>query len=85
MADTYSPRKGGAILGRVEIPVLIVYGDNDIGILKTDGSIEKWLKRINKVKNPLTEIVIIKGASHSFKTREKELAQKISRFISTMK
>ena len=85
VVDTYSPRKGGAILGRVEIPVLIVYGDNDIGILKTDGSIEKWLKRINKVKNPLTEIVIIKGASHSFKTREKELAQKISRFISTMK
>lgn len=83
--DIYGPRKGGALLGKVEIPMLIVYGDNDIGIIKTDGAVEKLIKRINKIKNPHTDVLIIKGASHSFKTHEKQLAQKIEQFVSMMR
>jgi len=83
-ADIYSSRKDGALLGRITIPMLIVYGSNDIGILKTDGSMEKWLKRTNKIINKNTEIATIKSAPHSFKNYEKELVQKVDKFVSEL-
>lgn len=79
--DIYGERTGGALLGKIEVPTLIVYGDNDIGILKIDGTIDKWVERVNNIKNQNTEISVIKGAAHSFKGYEAELAKNIETFI----
>lgn len=82
--DIYNEIKGKARLGRVEIPMLIVYGSNDIGIEKIDGTIEKWLDRVLKIKNSNTSIKIIEGASHSFKDHEEELSEIINIFLKEM-
>lgn len=74
-----------ALIGKVEIPMLIAYGDADIGIIKIDGSIEKWEERVNKIKNENTQISVIKGASHSFKTHEEELAAPVEKFLDLVK
>ena len=79
--DIYGDRKDGALLGRVEIPTLIVYGDKDIGIIEIDRTINKWLERINKIKNKNTQISIIKGSPHSFKGYEKDLSQIVNLFL----
>lgn len=74
-----------APLGKVEIPMLIAYGNTDIGITKIDGSMDKWLERVNKIKNPNTQISMIKDASHSFKTHESELATAVEEFLNLSK
>jgi len=79
--DIYGERAGGSLLGKIQIPTLIAYGDNDIGILKVDGTMGKWLERVNKIKNQNTKISVIKGAAHSFKGYEIELSQAIELFI----
>jgi len=79
--DIYGERSGGALLGKVEIPTLIVYGDNDIGILEIDGSIDKWKERADKIKHKNTQISVIHGASHSFKGKEKELSAVVRSFL----
>mgnify|MGYP001568446994 FL=1 len=75
---------GEAFLGKVEIPMLIAYGDADIGILKIDGSMKKWLERVNKTKNKNTQISAIKEASHSFKGYEDKLSASVKKFIKTI-
>ncbi|HUD10728.1 MAG TPA: alpha/beta fold hydrolase [Candidatus Saccharimonadales bacterium] len=80
-ADIYGNREGGTLLGRVTIPTLIPYGDEDIGITKIDGTIDAWLKRINKIKNVHTQISIIKGATHSFAEHEAELSAAVQGFL----
>ncbi|MDO8503885.1 MAG: DUF1749 domain-containing protein [bacterium] len=79
--DIYGERDSGAPLGKVEIPTLIAYGDDDIGILKIDGSINKWTERVNKIKHKNTQISVIKGASHSFKGYEEQLAKTVQDFL----
>jgi len=79
--DIYGERAGGALLGKIQISTLIAYGDNDIGILKIDGTMDKWLERVNKIKNQNTKISVIKGAPHSFKSYEIKLSQVIELFI----
>lgn len=79
--DIYGERTGGALLGKIQIPVLIAYGDNDIGILKIDGSIDKWIERVNNIKNQNTIISVTNGAAHSFKGYEAELSKNIEAFI----
>ena len=79
--DIYGEREGKTPLGNVEIPMFIAYGDIDIGITKIDGSMDKWVERVNKIKNDNTQISIIKNASHSFKTHEDELAASVERFL----
>lgn len=79
--DIYGERTGGALLGKIQIPALIAYGDSDIGITKIDGTMDKWIERVNKIKNPKTKIFTIAGAAHSFKGYEKELSQDIESFI----
>src|SRR3989344_2234379 len=79
--DIYGERTGGALLGKIQISTLIAYGDNDIGILKIDGTMDKWLERVNKIKNQNTKISVIKGAPHSFKSYEIKLSQVIELFI----
>ena len=80
--DIYGERAGGILLGKIRIPVLIAYGDNDIGILKIDGSMDKWIERVNNIKNQNIKISVIKNAAHSFKGCEMELAKSIESFIS---
>ncbi len=68
-------------LENIEIPMLIPYGDADIGITEIDGKIEKWQERVDKIKNKNTQISIIKGAAHSFAGHEDELAKIVEKFL----
>lgn len=79
--DIYGIKNNEAPLSRVNNPNLIVYGDIDIGITLIDKTIDKYISRVNKIKNNNTHISIIKNASHSFKTYETELAKIIGSFI----
>lgn len=79
--DIYGERSGGALLGKIQVPTLIAYGDNDIGILKIDGNIEKWIERVNNIKNQNTKISVINGAAHSFKGYETELSKNVESFV----
>lgn len=81
LADIYGSRENGALLGKVELPMLIPYGDADIGITQIDGSMDKWLERVNKIKNANTQISVIEGASHGFRGYENQLVQIVERFI----
>lgn len=80
-ADIYGNREGGALLGRVTIPMLIPYGDDDIGITKIDNTMDKYLERVNKMKNANTTVRVIKGASHGFKGFEEELTKIVEEFV----
>ncbi len=82
--DIYGERSGGALLGKIQVPNLIAYGDNDIGILKIDGNIEKWIERVNNIKNQNTKISVIHGAAHSFKGYEAELSKNVESFVKVM-
>lgn len=79
-ADLYGEREGGSLLGRVQLPMLIPYGTEDIGITHIDGTMDKWVERVNKIKNVNTEISVVKGASHGFRGYEGELASIVERF-----
>jgi alpha-beta hydrolase superfamily lysophospholipase len=80
-ADIYGERQGGSLIGRVELPMLIPYGSDDIGILQIDGSIDRWVERVNKIKHPNTEVAVIDGASHGFGGYEKQLIEAVEKFI----
>jgi alpha-beta hydrolase superfamily lysophospholipase len=84
-ADMYGDREGGALLGRVEIPMLLVYGDADTGIQKTYSSIENWVKRAEEIKNKNTEIKIVEGAQHGFRGHEAELTHQVWAFVHNLK
>jgi pimeloyl-ACP methyl ester carboxylesterase len=79
--DIYGERAGIALLGKIEIPTLIAYGDNDIGILKIDGTMDKWLERVNKIGNQNIQISVIQGAAHSFKGYEAEISKNVGSFV----
>lgn len=80
-ADIYGEREGGALLGKVQKPMLIIYGDEDIGITRIDGSLDKWVERTNKIKHGNTTIATVKGASHSFKGYETALTKAVDTFL----
>lgn len=71
-------------LGKVQVPVVIVYGDVDIGIKMIDGTIEKWMERVDKIKDKSTKIEIIVGASHSFRGYEGKLAKSVENFVKSL-
>jgi len=79
--DIYGERAGGVLLGKIQIPTLIAYGDNDIGILKIDGTMDKWIERVDKIGNKNIQISVIQGAAHSFKGHEAELSEGVELFI----
>ena len=81
-ADIYGERDGGSLLGRVVLPMLILYGTEDIGITQIDGTMDKWLERINAIKNANTKIAVVNGASHGFKGFEDSVAETIESFVS---
>lgn len=80
-ADIYGEREGGALLGKVSLPMLIPYGTADIGITQIDGTMGKWLERVEKIKNKNTQIAVIDDASHGFKGFEGELAEVVGNFV----
>lgn len=80
-ADIYGERDGGALLGKVSLPMHIPYGTEDIGITQIDGSMDKWLERVNTIKNTNTEIAVVDGASHGFKGFEDSLAESVESFV----
>lgn len=79
--DIYGDRDDGPLLGRINVPTLIAYGDADIGISKIDGSMNKWMERVDKIKHKNTQVLVFKGASHSFKGYEDKLSSVIQTFI----
>jgi alpha-beta hydrolase superfamily lysophospholipase len=80
-ADIYGNREDGPLLGRIELPTLIIYGDDDIGITQIDSTIDKWLDRANKIKNKNTSIEIIDGAGHGFRGFEKKLTEYVEGYL----
>ncbi|MBW4061011.1 DUF1749 domain-containing protein [Candidatus Saccharibacteria bacterium] len=80
-ADIYGIREGDTLLSKVELPMLIPYGSADIGITQIDGSIDKWIERVNKIKNNNTQISVIEGAAHGYSGFEGQLAEIIERFM----
>lgn len=80
-ADIYGEREGGALLGRVQLPMLIPYGTEDIGITRIDGTMDNWLKRVNKIKSEHTEVSVVEGASHGFRGYETELTNIVKEFV----
>lgn len=80
-SDIYGERDGGALLGRIELPMLIPYGTEDIGITQIDGTMDNWFERVNAIKNTNTEIAVVDGASHGFKGFESTLAGAVGAFI----
>lgn len=80
-ADIYGTREGGALLGRVDLPMLIPYGDADIGITQIDGTMDKWLERVNQIKNDQTEISVVQGSAHGFRGFEAKLTDIVEGFI----
>lgn len=81
-ADIYGNRAEGAWISKISIPMLMVYGDQDTGVQKTDGSAENWQKRVAEIKNPQTKVSIISGAQHGFKGMEENLAKIIESEVS---
>lgn len=81
-SDLYGEREGGALLGRVQLPLLIPYGTEDIGITRIDETMDKWLERVNRLKNVNTEVSVIQGSSHGFRGYEDVLTAIIERFVS---
>lgn len=55
--DIYGVRNNNPPLGKVAIPALIAYGDIDNGITLVDGTVEKYLERVNRIKNENTQIL----------------------------
>lgn len=80
-ADIYGQREGGALLGKVSLPMLISYGTADIGITEIDGTMDKWLERAEKIKNDNTQITVIDGASHGFRGFEDKLTEVVGNFF----
>lgn len=80
-ADIYGEREGGALLGKVSLPMLIPYGTADIGITEIDGAMDKWLERVEKIKHENTQIAVVDGASHGFRGFEDKLAEVVGNFV----
>jgi pimeloyl-ACP methyl ester carboxylesterase len=82
--DIYGDREDGALLSRIDVPTLIPYGDEDIGITEIDGSMDKWLERVDKIKALNTQIAVMKGAAHSYQNHEEALANTIDDFLKSL-
>lgn len=80
--DIYGVREDGAApIARVDLPMRIIYGSEDIGITHPFGNIATYRERLETIKNPHTDLTVIEGASHSFRDYESELVRIITGFI----
>lgn len=79
--DIYGDRDGGPLLGKITEPLLIVYGDDDIGITHTFGDIERYKARLDEVKNKNTRLEVIAGSPHSFRGYEQTLVSIVEKFM----
>jgi len=78
--EIYCKEHKAWLLSHVSQPMLIVYGDEDIG-LETDGSVNQWLARVKPIINEKTDIQIIHGAPHSFRKYEDQLTDIVDEFL----
>jgi pimeloyl-ACP methyl ester carboxylesterase len=82
--DIYGVRDDGrAPIGKVSQPMLIPYGSEDIGITHPFGTMNVFENRLNKLKNPSTQLAVVDGATHGFKDYENELTDLIRDFLTT--
>lgn len=80
--DIYGVREDGStLIGKVSQPMLIAYSTSDIGITRPFGSMGVYKERLNKIKNPNTQLQTIDGSSHAFSGFEAELVDVIERFV----
>lgn len=79
--DIYGTIQGESLLGRVSLPMLIVYGSADAGIKEIDKSMDGWLARVDPILNEATQVQVIEGAEHGFKGYETELSKVVEKFI----
>jgi pimeloyl-ACP methyl ester carboxylesterase len=80
--DIYGLRN--ALLGKIAIPMLMVYGTDDIGVIEVDGSIDNWRSRVLQIKNPNTQIAIIANADHGFRNHEEKVAKAVEQFVTSV-
>jgi len=71
---------GTSIASSLKIPLLIVYGIQDIGIVEIDGDIDTWKQRADQAFPDHTQYAILDGASHSFREHLDELSDVVSAF-----
>lgn len=74
-ADIYGDREDGPLLGRLTVPTLILYGDQDIGITEIDGSMAAWLDRTRAARPANAQMSTLEDAPHSFRGHEQVMSQ----------
>lgn len=79
--DIYNEKPTGPSLRKIIIPTLIVYGDQDIGILEIDKNINNWVKRVEAFNNVKIGISVIPGCDHGFRGKEVEVSNIIEEFV----
>ncbi len=75
--DIYGHGTCPAALSSIRIPTRIIYGDQDVGIVKVYGEIERYRQKINSFNNAALHLTVIKGADHGFTGCENRLAEVI--------
>ena len=66
-------------INKIKVPLFMRWGNNKELILQQAEDLCEFLK--TKINNPNLDIGYIDGANHSYKNREKELAEEIASFI----
>lgn len=80
--DIYGVRSDGdAPIGKVNQSMLIPYGTEDIGITHPFGTMDVFKQRLDKIKNPNTQLATIEGSMHGFNDYEAQLTSVIDAFI----
>ncbi|HEY4498155.1 MAG TPA: alpha/beta fold hydrolase [Candidatus Paceibacterota bacterium] len=79
--DIYSPREDEPLVSRVSVPMIIIYGDQDIGIQNINGTIDNWRNEIANIINKNTSVEIIQGANHGFAGHEHQLVEIARRYL----
>lgn len=77
LSDIYETKGARSI----SVPLLIVYGTNDVGVREIDQTIEAWKARAVAVFPQQTQFAIIEGAVHSFRSHLAELQDAVGKFL----
>lgn len=82
--STALPLRNGkklAFYSRIQVPILVVIGDqHEYTVIPIENALD-----LMKKENKLTQIVQIKNCSHDFEGHERELAKKVSTFLKEIK
>ncbi len=75
-SDIYSTK----VATRLDVPMLVVYGTQDIGITEIDGDIDAWKRHAVDAFPNHARFSILEGASHGFREVLDELADAVRAF-----